>query len=198
MKINLGCGYQKMAGYLNVDNDPACRPDQLVDLEKIPWPFADNSVQEILAAHVIEHLGQTPQMWMEIWKELWRVSANGCLVKITVPHPRHDNFLADPTHVRPILPDTIAMFDQSRNIRMYENGGLESKLGLRTGVDLEIEEVRFDLNEPWASAQAEKKMSHDELHRDLAILNNVCFQIHIVARIVKPARGTEWLKNLKL
>ena len=35
-------------------------------------------------------------------KELYRISCDQANIHISVPHPRHDDFLADPTHVRPI------------------------------------------------------------------------------------------------
>jgi predicted SAM-dependent methyltransferase len=54
-KINVGCGYDKREGYLNVDMDPACAPDLLI---------ADNNFTnlprkhyEVLLAHdVLEHI----------------------------------------------------------------------------------------------------------------------------------------------
>lgn len=54
-RINLGCGYDKRPGYLNVDVDPACRPDLLLDP-------ADDSViprghfREVYARDVLEHI----------------------------------------------------------------------------------------------------------------------------------------------
>ena len=60
-KINMGCGYEKLAGYLNVDVDPACSPDLLIvggDDAMIPRQH----FRELLAADVLEHIprAQTP------------------------------------------------------------------------------------------------------------------------------------------
>jgi len=54
MKLNLGCGHKHLEGYVNVDVDPACLPD--VDAELGELPFPDDSVDEILAVHVFEHI----------------------------------------------------------------------------------------------------------------------------------------------
>jgi len=50
----------------------------------------------------MEHVGQTPDMFNSIIRKLYRICKNQAIMDITVPHPRHDDFLADPTHVRPI------------------------------------------------------------------------------------------------
>lgn len=57
LKLNLGCGDKILPGYVNVDvaasrNDLA--PDVLCDLHRLE-PFADNSADEILSVHVVEH-----------------------------------------------------------------------------------------------------------------------------------------------
>ncbi|HEV7393411.1 MAG TPA: methyltransferase domain-containing protein, partial [Burkholderiales bacterium] len=96
MKLNLGCGYNKLEGYINVDSQPACAPDKVVDLEHFPWPFPDNSVDKIMMTHVLEHLGADKQTFFGIIKELYRVCKPAATVHIIVPHPRHDTFIGDP------------------------------------------------------------------------------------------------------
>jgi len=52
IKLNLGCGNDVLPGWVNIDayNDAA---DVKADVRKLPYP--DNSVDIILASHVIEH-----------------------------------------------------------------------------------------------------------------------------------------------
>ena len=76
-------------------------PEIVQDLEIFPWPWPDNSADEILLCHVLEHLGQTPDLFLKIMQELYRVCKPNATVTIMVPDPRHDFFLNDPTHVRP-------------------------------------------------------------------------------------------------
>lgn len=54
-KINMGCGYDKQPGYLNIDSDPATEPDFLVrdnDLSVLPQGY----FEEIFANDVLEHI----------------------------------------------------------------------------------------------------------------------------------------------
>ena len=71
MKLNLGCGNNKLDGFVNVDNQAVCSPDMLIDLEVFPWPFKGNSIDEIIMSHVLEHLGQTNEIYLNIIKEIY-------------------------------------------------------------------------------------------------------------------------------
>lgn len=56
-KLNLGCGDKILPGYVNVDvaeNRLGLKPDVLCDLRSLE-PFEDNSIDEILSVHVVEH-----------------------------------------------------------------------------------------------------------------------------------------------
>ncbi len=95
MRLNPGCGNNKIEGYLNVDSQESCAPDQVVDLETFPWPFGDNSVDEIIMSHVLEHLGETMEIYLSIITELYRICQPDAEINITVLHPRHDDFVTD-------------------------------------------------------------------------------------------------------
>ena len=86
-KLNLGCGYKHLEGFLNVDSESRCDPDLVLDLEQTPWPFESSSITEVRMIHVLEHLGRSPEAYLDIIRELHRICADGALIEIEVPHP---------------------------------------------------------------------------------------------------------------
>lgn len=81
MKLNLGCGDDLKDGYVNVDffNDKC---DLKVDLESLPLPFEDSSVDEVLLDNVLEHLWVNPYKFM---LEIHRILRKGGLVFVELP-----------------------------------------------------------------------------------------------------------------
>ena len=47
-----------MQGYINIDKYETFNPDLAHDLEIFPYPFEDETVNEIQMINVLEHLGQ--------------------------------------------------------------------------------------------------------------------------------------------
>jgi len=164
-----------------------CNPDVVEDLED-KLPFEDDSVDEIVMYHVLEHLGQSTKAYFAIWRELYRVLKNGGIIKIVVPHHRHDNFHHDPTHVRVVTPIGIDMFSQARNMETIRTGGQETTLGLQLGIDIGVTEVGYDLT-PWFQQHIAGK-PQEFAERELNKYNNTCFQVKINARAFKPPRST--------
>ncbi len=81
-KLNLGCGEDKKEGYVNLDWSPLVAPDVVHDLNKLPYPFPDDSFDLIEAYHVLEHL-EKPFL---IMGEFHRILKPGGKVHIKVPH----------------------------------------------------------------------------------------------------------------
>jgi hypothetical protein len=187
MKLNLGCGFDKRDEWINVDKIAACEPDQQVDLETFPWPWADSSANEVLMRHLLEHIGETSGVFLDFMKELWRVSQPSALITILVPHPRCDEFLWDPTHVRPITPEGLRMFSQQRNCEMIKQHNPETPLGLYAGVDFELLEVSYIWRKPWPLRLAEGAVTDQHLKDMMARHLNVAKEISIALRVIKPA-----------
>ena len=55
LKIDLGCGEEKMPDAIGVDIEKLPGVDIICDLKKFPWPFKDSSFNEIYCSHMLEH-----------------------------------------------------------------------------------------------------------------------------------------------
>lgn len=174
LKLNLGCGYKKRAGFINVDIDSGCKPDLVLDLENSPWPWETNSVDEVVLDHILEHLGETKAQYFHVIKELYRVCSTGASIQIRVPHPRHDNFMHDCTHVRPITPEGLAMFSVQRNLESIANGAAESCLGLHLAVNFELKKVNYVLENFFMQAVQAGQLNDQQMHEILRTQNNIC------------------------
>ncbi|MBK1665998.1 hypothetical protein CKO38_04130 [Rhodospirillum rubrum] len=189
MKLNLGCGSHRLAGWVNVDRAATLAPDQVVDLEAVPWPWADDSAEEILLSHVLEHLGPTPANFLAIMSELWRICRPGAQITIFVPHPRHSSFLNDPTHIRPITPEGLLLFDRQRNRDWQASGVSNTPLALILGIDFAVIETEHFLEEPWLSQARSGAISHEALIEAEKRHNNVIVQTRILLEARKD-QGT--------
>lgn len=187
LKLNLGSGTKRIPGYVNVDGSAECNPDILMDLEQVPWDFPDNSVSHIVMSHVLEHLGQTPKAFLAIMQELYRICRDGAELEITVPHPFHDNFVSDPTHVRPITLMTLALFDREQNLQWRSRGSSNSPLALQCGVDFKVVKHENRLDPPEMSAL--KQLEERDLMLAQAFFNfgrNLISETWFKLRVIKP------------
>lgn len=190
MKLNLGCGHRKLDGWRNVDRVPACAPDEVVDLERLPWPWADDSVEEVLLSHVLEHLGAAADVYLGIMKELYRVCRPGARITIIVPHPRSDHFLWDPTHVRPITVEGLQMFNQELNRQWVAGGYANTPLGLYLGIDFRVASVEYTPDPFWQSKLDRGELAPEAIAPLMKTHNNVIEKITVVIQPHKsPAKA---------
>jgi len=107
LRLNLGCGSKKLEGYMNIDGNPKAKPNLLLDVTK-GLPFKDNSVEEIRASHLLEHL--EGEAFFNLMKEAYRVLRKGGVFIITVPHYRSPNAYCNPFHVRVFAEEVFLLF----------------------------------------------------------------------------------------
>jgi hypothetical protein len=185
MRFNMGCGHNRLDGWRNVDASPICHPDEVVDLEQTPWPWADNCAAEIRFHHSLEHMGGDPKVFLALMQELYRIAAPDCVVRIDVPHPRHDNFLNDPTHVRPITPDLMRLFDREKNDQWQTQGLENTPLAHYLSVDFVLETVKIKLDQPWRADLEQGRITKAEVDRAVRLYNNVASDFYLVLRARK-------------
>jgi len=92
--LNLGCGFAPMEGAINVDKYEICKPDEVWDLDKMPWPWKDHYADEIHMDQVLEHLND----WWAALRECARVLKIGGRLFVSVPDESNSNALAYRDH----------------------------------------------------------------------------------------------------
>ena len=128
----MGCGndrtkcladvtHPKWEGLTTLDGDPTCEPDIIWDLEQIPYPFDDNTFDEIHAYCVLEHCGRQGdyRFFFAQWAEFARIlKPDGRFFGIC---PKHTSMWAwgDPSHTRIISPQSLRFLAQ----RVYNDVG---------------------------------------------------------------------------
>jgi len=98
IKLNLGSGSKKLDGWINIDIDPECEPDLLLDVTGgFRFHYDDDSVDEVRAFDFLEHipLGKT----IFVIDEIWRILKPGGRFEHSTPSTDGRGAFQDPTHV---------------------------------------------------------------------------------------------------
>lgn len=98
LKVDLACGQSKQEGFVGVDIVKLPGVDIVHNLEVYPWPFEDNSVDEVFCSHYVEH---TPCL-MKFMNELHRIMKIGAKCTVLAPYYTSMRCWQDPTHLRAI------------------------------------------------------------------------------------------------
>lgn len=108
LRLDLACGEIKKEGFVGVDIAPLPGVDIVHDLAKFPWPFQDQSVDEVIVSHYVEH---APDL-IAFMNELYRITKPGAKVCITGPYYSSIRCWQDPTHVQALSEETFSYFNK--------------------------------------------------------------------------------------
>lgn len=114
--------------WVNVDNGN-CQADFHFDITHTPWygyfgvkdcqvPHPPDHYDRIDAIQVLEHVPK--ELFGKLIQEMYRVSKDGAIWNIAVPHGLSDNYITDPTHQMPFSTRTFDYFIDGTQLR--ENG----------------------------------------------------------------------------
>jgi predicted SAM-dependent methyltransferase len=168
VRLDLGCGYVKPPGFIGIDNligertqvkDEENAPDIVMDLNREPLPFPDNSCVEVRSSHFLEH-----SVLDHVIDESYRVLLPNGTFLFTVPYansaegmyPGHSVFLTEKW--------------------FHENPNFREKF--------EITDERFDPSEDyWRLPWLVRKLLPFDVAR--TFLFNVCWQMTVSSRPLK-------------
>jgi hypothetical protein len=114
LRLNLSAGSKPELGEEWVNHDRFKHADYIAvehDLVESPWPWEDNTFDEIKAWDIMEHLPRA----LPFIEELWRISKHGAKVLVHTSwasgHDGERGVWRDPTHVRPFHEESFHYFD---------------------------------------------------------------------------------------
>jgi len=103
-----------------LDIDPGVKPDVVHDLNVLPYPFADNSFDEIHAYEVLEHCGRQGdwKYFFAQFHELWRILKPNGYLCATVPMWDSPWAWGDPQHCRVIPKESLIFLNQGEYVQV--------------------------------------------------------------------------------
>jgi SAM-dependent methyltransferase len=108
LKLDIGCGPNRRPGFIGVDIAESTGADIVMNMETQNLPFEDNSVDEIVCSHFLEHVHNL----IPIMNECHRVLKPRGVMVIYVPIYPSIQAFQDPTHVRFFTQMTLSYFDE--------------------------------------------------------------------------------------
>lgn len=146
--VDLACGQRKLEGSIGVDICDLPGVDIVHDLEITPWPFTDNSVDEVHCAHYIEHTKDII-LFMD---ELYRVLKTGAKATIIAPYYSSVRAWQDPTHTREISECTFLYYNKAwRESNGLSHYNIKSNFEFTVGYNLDpVWEKRSDIAKMFA------------------------------------------------
>ncbi len=121
----MGCGHKKRRTYIlnkgpvkhiRLDFNLGVKPDLVSNLESLPYPFKDNTFDEIHAEEVMEHLGKQGdwKFFFAQFDELARILKPNGIFLFTSPKLSSEWLWGDPGHTRYFGPECLVFLDRDQ------------------------------------------------------------------------------------
>jgi SAM-dependent methyltransferase len=189
IKLDLGSGGKRKAGFFAVDHLPLDGVDVVANLNE-PLDFLpDNSVDYVHTRHVLEHITN----FMALMAEIHRVVKPGGVIEVIVPHFSNVYGYSDPTHVRFFGLYTFHYF-----VAPDKQPALRRVPAFYTDARFLIDSIRIDFYErgfidralnPLLSRLVNRSLAWQDFYeRRLARLLHA-WQVRYVLRVDKPMAG---------
>jgi SAM-dependent methyltransferase len=140
-------GQREWRSLTTLDVEPGHKPDVIHDLNVCPWPFDDNSFDEIHAYEVLEHLGSQGdyKSFFAHFMEIWRILKPGGHLFASCPSAQSRWLWGDPGHTRLISAETLAFVIQPEYTKQVGVTAMTDYRSLFTG-DFESLRLHDDTN----------------------------------------------------
>lgn len=92
--LDVGCSRNKVPGTIGIDIDPASHADIIHDLNRVPYPIEEASIDKVYAKHIIEHV-ENPRAFI---REIYRLLKPGGTAFFETPHFSSRVAYSEPEH----------------------------------------------------------------------------------------------------
>lgn len=123
IKVDIGCGMRKQEGWVGIDIRRFAGVDYVLDIGKDHFPFETNSVGEIKALHILEHL--YPEQLFHCMSECFRIITPKGSFYIEVPKAGTPAYYLHPDHKIQFIEDSFGFFqvpDKGEDVHGYLDG----------------------------------------------------------------------------
>jgi SAM-dependent methyltransferase len=123
LKLDFGCGQAKTPGYVGLDGFAGPEIDIVHDFDVFPYPFDENTFDEIICRSSLEHVSH----FMETMVELHRIAKPTSIITIYCPHYSGPDAYRDPTHKTFFAYTTFDFFSKGGSYTSKYTGLFEIK-----------------------------------------------------------------------
>lgn len=158
-ELLIGCGqrikklmflpdYKEWSDVTTLDINPEHNPNLVYDLNDLPYPFEDNTFDEIHAYDVLEHIGKQGdyKFFFNQWSEFWRILKPDGHFFGKCPSYMSRWAWGDPSHTRVIQPESFVFLKQTEYTKQVGKSPMTDFRYIYKA-DFEEEYVKMDEND---------------------------------------------------